>query len=194
MIEATLRLQRQVRIRIIKVINAGLRIVHVKPAGVYDDLARGVELDVRAVHRTRRGPFKINGLSIVAAAVTRTLELVFARFPLRRAAQVRTAGEHDKEAIGLLDDPNTIAHQELLVHAEIEIRGIADRENGVGFVECPRKKEPQEHKEVDAEIAADGRPDDTPAHAIRRSFSLLVGAGFGWRFCRNRWGSGGLGG
>jgi len=179
---------------IIEVIDAGLRIVHVETAGVDDNLAGGVHFHVRAVHRPRRGPFEINGLGIVTTTVTRALEFVLCRLPFGCATKVSANSVNNEEPVRFLDDPDTMAHQELLIDAQIEIRRKTNRKDSIRLVERPRKEKPQEHQEVDAEIPADGRPDDAPAHAIRRNCGGFIGAGFGCgRFCRNRCGSGGLG-
>jgi len=175
------------------VVDARVGIVHVKTTGVDDDLARGVELYMGAVHGPWRRTFEIDGFGIIAAAVARALEFVLAGLPFGRATQMSAAGENDEEPVRLLDDPDTVAHQELLIYAQVEIRRIADGENSVGFVKRPREEEPQEHQEIDAEITADGRPDHPPAHAIRRSLLCrLISAGFDRRFCRSRGGSGGF--
>ena len=143
-------------------------IVHIQPAGVHDDLAGGVHFDVRAVHRPRRGPFEVDAFGVVPAAVARALEFVFAGLPFRSAAQVGAARKDHEDAVGFAHHPDAIGHQEALIDAQAEVRGIADGENGVGFVERARKEEPQEHQEVDAEIAAHRRPDHAPAHPVRR--------------------------
>jgi hypothetical protein len=191
----TARLQGQKRIGIVKVIDTCLRIVHVQPTGVYDDLARGVEFHVGAVHRPRRGALEIDGFGIVAAAVTRTLELILAGLPFRGATQMRATGEDDEEPVRLLDHPDAVAHQELLIDAEVEIRRIANGKDGIRLIKRPREEEAQEHQEIDTEITADGRPDHPPAHAIGRGLlGRLFGAGFDRRFCRSRDGSGGFSG
>ena len=113
-------------------VDARVGIVHVKATGVDDDLARGVELHMGAVHGPRRGTFEIDGFGIVAAAVARAFEFVLAGLPFGRASEMRATGEHDEEPVRLLDDPDTVAHQKLLIYAQVEIRTIADGETVLG--------------------------------------------------------------
>jgi hypothetical protein len=171
-----------------------LRIVYVQTARIGHDLAGGVDFHMRAVHGPRRGTLEVDGFRIVTAAVTRAFELVLGRLPLGGATKMCTDGINDEEPVRLLDDPDTIGHQEFLIHAQGKIRREADGEDGIGFVKRPRKEEAQEHKEVDTEIAANGRPDHPPAHAVGRSSCPgLFGAGLRRGLgCRNGSGSGGF--
>src|SRR5579872_4258168 len=143
----------QVRARVVEVVYASRRIVHIKTAGIYDDLARGVRLDMRAVHGTRRRPFEVDGFGVIAAAVARALELIFARLPFRRAAEVGAAGENHEDAVRLFNNPNAIGHQEALVDSETEVGRKADAEHGVGLIQSSWKEEPQKHQQVDAKVS-----------------------------------------
>src|SRR2546430_16616993 len=69
-----------------------------KRAHVNDDLPFGVQLNMRAIHRSRRRAFKVDRLIVVAAAMTRTFEFVFARLPIGRASQVRAAGVDNEQS------------------------------------------------------------------------------------------------
>src|SRR5579871_847225 len=118
---------------------------------------------MRAVHGARRGTFEVDALGIVAAAMTGTLEFVFAGFPIRGTAQVSADGGNDEDALGIADHPDAVLILELGVHAESEVGGIADAEARFGLVEGARKEEPQEHQKIDAQNAEHGSDDEAPA-------------------------------
>src|ERR1700686_4605030 len=59
--------------------------------GVDKNLTVGREFDVRAVHRPRGRAFEVDPFTVVAAAVARTFEFIFAGLPIRCASQVRAA-------------------------------------------------------------------------------------------------------
>ena len=111
-----------------------------KPAGVHDDLARGVLFDVRAVHRPRRRTLEVDAFGVIAAAVAGALELVLAGLPFRRAAQVGAARKDHENAVGLAHHPDAVGHQKTLVDAQIEIRRETDGEDGIGFVQGARER------------------------------------------------------
>src|SRR5258707_920669 len=46
---------------------------------------------MRPVHGTRRGPFEVHALPVIAAAGARPFEFVFAGLPVRRAAKISAA-------------------------------------------------------------------------------------------------------
>src|ERR1044071_8005253 len=81
-------------------------LARVEPICIDDDLAFGVEFDVGAIHGARGRAFEVDALAVVAAAVARALELVLARLPVGRAAEVRAARVDDEDAVGVLDDPD----------------------------------------------------------------------------------------
>src|SRR5690349_17017131 len=85
-------------VAIVKVVPAALRPL-IKLRDVDQDLAVGGDLEVSAIHGTGCGTFEVDALAVVAAAVAGTLELVFARLPIRGAAQLSAAGVNDKDAI-----------------------------------------------------------------------------------------------
>src|SRR6266849_5835439 len=101
-----------------------------EPRSVYDDLAVGGQFDVRAVHRARRRTFKIHAFTVVAAAVARALEFVFAGFPVGRAAEMRAARVDDEDAVGRAVDPNAIFLLPLRIDTERVVGRIADFEYG----------------------------------------------------------------
>src|SRR5262249_18423212 len=104
-----------------------------------------------------------HALAVVAAAMAGAFELVFRGFPFRRAAQMGAASENREQAIRLADDPDAIGHQISLIDAQTEIGWKAGGENRVGLIERPRKEKPQEHQEVDAEIAPNTGPNKPPS-------------------------------
>src|SRR5258706_6124266 len=116
----------------------------VEPRSVYDDLAIGRQFDVGAIHRARRGALEIDAFTVITAAVTRALEFVFAGFPVRRAAQMRTARVDDENAIGRAVDPDAIFLLPLGVDAERVIGGIANFEDGGRLEERARQEKTQE--------------------------------------------------
>src|SRR5258708_28037041 len=116
----------------------------VEPRGVYDDLAVGRQFYVGAIHRARCGAFEIDAFAVVAAAVTRALEFVFAGFPVRRAAEVRAARVDDENAVGRAVDPDAVFLLPLGVDAERVIRGITDLENGGRLEEGARQEKTEE--------------------------------------------------
>ena len=140
----------------------------IKLTGVDDDLPCGVLLEVRPVHGTRRRAFEIDAFGRVTAAVAGTLEFVFRGFPVRRAAQMRAAGEDHKQAVRLAHHPNPVLLFEALVNARLEIRGVTDFENRAGLEKRARKEEAQEHQEIRAQESRYAAPDQAPSHLARR--------------------------
>src|SRR5262245_44767783 len=63
------------RTRVVELRSLALR-PSVKTTQVHDDLSLRIELDVRAIHRPRRGPLEVNALGVVAAAMAGALKLV----------------------------------------------------------------------------------------------------------------------
>src|ERR1700732_5548538 len=102
----------------------------IEARSVDDDLDVGRECHVRAIHRARRGALEIYAFAVVAAAVAGALEFVFASFPVRRAAEMRTACVDDENAVGGAVDPNAIFLLPLGVHTESVVGWITDFETG----------------------------------------------------------------
>jgi hypothetical protein len=120
-------------------------------AQVHYDLAVRVELDVGAVHRTRRGTFEIDSLGVVAAAMARALELVFAGNPVGRATEVGANRRDHEDALAVAYDPDSMLALELCVDAETEIAWVADLEPGIRLVKNPWEKKAKKHQEVHAQ-------------------------------------------
>src|SRR5713226_6842823 len=89
-----------------------------KPIGVDDNLSFGIDLDVRAIHRARRRPFKVNAFAVVTTAVTRTLKLVLARLPVRGTTQMRAARINHKQTIRRLVHPDAILLLPFRIHPQ----------------------------------------------------------------------------
>ena len=96
---------------------------------VHQDLAVRREFKMRAVHRTRRGTFKVDALAVVSTAVTWTFEFVLAGFPVRSAAQVRAACIDDEEAIRRAIDPDAIFLLKFRINTQRKLGRIANLEN-----------------------------------------------------------------
>src|SRR5712672_2279111 len=97
-----------------------------------------------AIHRGRRGAFEVDAFAVIATAVTGALEFVFAGFPVRRATEMGAARIDNENAIGSAVDPDAIFLLPLGVDAERVVGWVANFEDGGGFEECARKKEPEE--------------------------------------------------
>src|SRR5713226_4899989 len=131
---------------------------------VDDDLAVGRQFYVGAVHGARRGAFEVDTFTVVAAAVARALEFVFAGFPVRRAAEMRAARVDDENAIGSAVDPDAVFLLPLGVDAERVVGGIADLEDGGRLEERARQKETQKGDKPGAQETGDRAPHEaTPA-------------------------------
>ena len=77
--------------------------------------------------------------------MTRTLEFVFARLPIGRAAEMGAARVDHEQSIRSLIDPDSI----LLLPFRIDTKRVVARKsnfkNGGRFEDGARQKEPQEH-------------------------------------------------
>ena len=116
----------------------------IEPRSVDDDLAVGRQFYVCAVHGSRGRPFEVDAFAVVAAAVARAFELIFAGLPIGRASQMRAACVDHEYAVRRAIHPDAIFLLELGVDAKRELRGIANLENGVGFKKSAGKKKPEE--------------------------------------------------
>ena len=121
---------------------------------------------VGTVHRARRGAFEVHAFAVIAAAVARTLELVFAGFPVRRAAKMRAAGINHKEPVGSAVHPDAVFLLKLGVHAESVVRGIADFENRGRFEERSWEEEAEEGDEPCTKKGRNSAPDQAAASFI----------------------------
>src|SRR4029077_5647416 len=119
--------------------------------GVDYDLAVGRQRHAGAVHGARRGALEIDAFAVIAAAVARALEFVFAGFPVGRATEMRAAGVDDENAVGSAINPDAEFLLPLGVHAERVIGRITDFENGGRLEKRARKKKAQEGDKPGAE-------------------------------------------
>src|SRR5215208_2323140 len=133
----------------VEVVGAALLPV-VELAGVDDELPFGVELDLGAIHRARRGAFEVDALAVVTAAVARALELILARLPVGRAAQVRAARVDDEEALAVTHHPDAVLLLPLRVHPERVVAGEADAEDARRLEDGARQEEAR-HRGADCE-------------------------------------------
>src|SRR5258705_11732860 len=111
-----------------------------------------------AIHRARRGAFEVDAFAVIAAAVTRALEFVFAGFPVRRAAEMGAAGVDDENTIGSAVNPDAIFLLPLGVDADRVVGRIANFENGGGLEEGAWQEEAEEGDKPGAEKTGDGAP------------------------------------
>src|SRR5437763_7227489 len=123
---------------------------------------------MRTIHRARRRAFKVYAFAVVAAAVTWTLELVLARFPIGRATKVRAAREDDKEAIRSLINPDAIGLLPLCINALRIVAGKTDAEGARWLEDGARHEEAHEREEADGQKTGDCCPSDAPPHLVHR--------------------------
>src|SRR2546426_441244 len=93
---------------------------------------------------------------------------------------MRAAGVNHEDAPGHAVHPDAVIALKLCLHTQREVLRIADGEDRLGLEQRARKKEAQEHQEVDTEIAPDARPNDPSAHLVGS-----CGCFFRGLFCRS---------
>ena len=135
----------------------------IQPRYIHDDLPVGREFHVRAIHRTRRRPFEVHAFAVVAASVARTLEFVFAGFPIRRATQVRAPRVDHEHSVRRAIHPDPVFLLPFRVYAERVVRRISNFENGRRFKKSTRKKKSQKRDEPGSEKSRNTAPHQTPA-------------------------------
>ena len=118
----------------------------VEPGSIDDDLTIGSELDLGSIHGPRCGTFKVDPFAVIAAAVTRTLELVLTGLPVGRTAKVSAARVDYEQPVRSAIDPDAVLLLKFGVDAQREFRGIADFENCVGLKKSAGKKESEERE------------------------------------------------
>ena len=121
---------------------------------------------MRAIHRTRRWSFEVDSFAVVAAAVARTLEFVFAGLPVGRAAEMRAPCINHEQTVRRTVHPDAIFLLEFGVDSESEIGRVANLEKRVGFEECAGKKESKERQKPRCQLQR------VPA-ALRRPVAAL---------------------
>src|SRR5258708_18988730 len=128
-----------------------------------------------SVHGARGGAFEVDPLAVIAAAMTRTLELVFAGLPVGRATEMRATRIDHEYPIGRAIDPDAILLLKLGIDSERELRGISNFENRVGFEKSARKKEPEEGQEPRSEKCRYAHPDQATTAAVDVSIGWTRG-------------------
>src|SRR5437868_8601456 len=111
-----------------------------------------------AIHRARCWALEVDAFAVIAAAVTRALEFVFAGFPVRRAAEMGAARIDNENAIGRAVDPDAVFLLPLGVDAERVIGRIANFEDGGRLEEGAWQEETEEGDEPGAQKARDCAP------------------------------------
>src|SRR5262249_33607964 len=120
----------------------------VKMAQIHLNLAVGCKFHVRAIHGTRRRTLEVDAFRVVAAAMARALELVFAGLPIGRAAQMRADRRDHENALGILHHPDAMVLLKFGIHAESEVGRKSDFELALRFVKCAGKEEAEKHQQI----------------------------------------------
>src|SRR3954470_10500605 len=97
----------------------------IKSIRVHYNLPFRIDLHESPIHGSRRGTFEVNSLAVIAAAVTWTLEFVFARLPVRRAAEMSTARVNHEQPIRSLINPDSV----LLLPFRIDAKRVVARKS-----------------------------------------------------------------
>src|SRR5260370_24262254 len=121
-------LRRQICSRIIEFARLSLGPL-IKPGGIHDDLAIGSQFYMRAIHGPRRRPFEVDTFAVVAAAVARALELVFAGFPIGRTAQMCAASVNDEHTALRAVHPEEVLLLPFGIDSQSVVRGVANLEH-----------------------------------------------------------------
>src|SRR5262249_37688386 len=133
----------------------------VETAQIDHDLPFRIELDVRAVHRTRRRSLEVDPFRIISAAVAGTLKLVLACLPVGRAAQVRADRGDDEDTLGVAHHPDAILILKFRVDAKAEVGRTAYTEVSLRLIERSWQEKAEKHDEVDAQKSQHGRHHET---------------------------------
>src|SRR5579871_637675 len=133
---------------------------------VDENLAVRSEFDVSAVHGTRCRAFEVDTLAVVSATMARALEFVFARLPIRGAAEMRATSVDHEEAVRRAVDPDAILLLKFGVDAKRKFRRVADFEQSVRLEKSARKEEAKESQKPGHQEAGDHGPDEAAAMAV----------------------------
>ena len=95
-------------------------------ANVHHDFAFSIQFDRSAIHWSWRRTLKVDPFTVIAAAVTMTLKLILARFPIGRATEVRAARINYKNPVGSLVNPDAILLLPLGIYSQRIVRRKAD--------------------------------------------------------------------
>src|SRR5580698_789469 len=138
----------------------------IEPRNIHKDLSVRRDFDFSSIHGTRGGTLEVNSFAVVSAAVTRTLEFVFARLPVRSATQMSAARVNHEDAIGRPVYPDAVSLLELGVHAQPILLGIADLEAGCRLEQSTGQKETEKGNEPRDQKTNDCAPHQSPALLI----------------------------
>jgi len=162
----------------------------VEMTGINYDLTFRVECNLGAVHGPGRRPFEVDAFGVVAAAMARAFELIFAGPPVGSTAEVRTHGIDHENTFRVPHHPDPVCALKLGVD-KAEIRWITDLEFGFRLVENAGEEVAEKHQKIDTKgsqdcryhepaAARDGGPliglrvgKDTVEHFQRRWFAWL---------------------
>src|SRR5690348_13884527 len=131
---------------------------------VNHDLSFRIQRHFRTVHRARRRAFEVDALAVVTTTMTRALELVFAGFPVGRAAEMSAARIDHEEPIGSARDPDAVLLLPLRINADGVVSRRADAKNARRLEYRTRQEEPHEHEKESGERTGDRRPDHAATH------------------------------
>src|SRR5258708_9165047 len=94
--------------------------------------------------------------------MARTIELVLARLPVRRAAQVRTSRVNSEHTVWRAVHPNPKLLLKLRIPPQGKLRGIADLENCVWFEKSARQEKTEEGEKPSCEKSGYPSPYQPP--------------------------------
>ena len=117
----------------------------IKLGNVDDDLAFRIEMHFCPIHRPGCRSLEVNSFTVVAAAVTGTLKLIFARPPVWSATKMRATRINNEDPIRSLVDPDAILLLPLGIDAKCIIRRKTNPKNAGWLKNGTRQKEPQKH-------------------------------------------------
>ena len=118
----------QKRSRIVELAGLALR-PGIQFRGIDQDLPVRRKFHVRAIHGPRSGSFEVDSFIVIATAVARTFEFVFAGLPVGRATEMRAARIDYEYAVRRAIHPDAIFLLELRVDTKRKFRGISNLEN-----------------------------------------------------------------
>src|SRR6476660_166656 len=99
---------------------------------------------MRTIHWPRCRSLEVDPFAVVPTPVARALKFIFARLPVRSAAQVRAARVNHEKAVWRAVDPDAVFLLKLRVDSERKLGRVANLEESVRLEECPRQKESKE--------------------------------------------------
>src|SRR5207248_6950266 len=123
-----------------------------------DDLSVGREFNLGAVHGARRRAFEVDAFAVVATAVARAFEFVFARLPVGGAAEVGAASVNDEKTIRRAIDPDAIFLLPLGINPKSVVGGVSNLEGSTRLEQCARQEEAEECEKPRDQKSGDAHP------------------------------------